>query len=303
MTGSRSMRRLLGHPARSALGAWWSVVFSVAGHVLRPAARELAFTAGERVLALAAHPDDETIGCGGTLARHAAARDEVLVVCVTDGRRSRALDLDERWMAATRAAEFAAAMAELGVEGRLLGVPESLELDEDALTAELARLLDEWQPSLVYSPSRVDEHPNHITVARALARALRRVAGGPDIRCYQGAVPLTPILVNSFARTDPVADELERAGRCYASQYPNIVRGRRLAAQCARLYRLAGRSEFFWSMTADQFSAVTLRAAAAPAAPPFRGLRALPLTDGLAWLAGLRSRRRHAQRGATSTIS
>jgi len=42
-----------------------------------------------RVLVLAAHPDDEVLGMGGTIARHARlAGDELHIVCVTDGSSS-----------------------------------------------------------------------------------------------------------------------------------------------------------------------------------------------------------------------
>ena len=38
-----------------------------------------------RVLVIAAHPDDEVLGMGGTIARHADAGDAVRVLVVTDG--------------------------------------------------------------------------------------------------------------------------------------------------------------------------------------------------------------------------
>jgi len=41
-----------------------------------------------KVLAIAAHPDDETLGCGGTLARHVLQGDEVTVMIMTDNFRS-----------------------------------------------------------------------------------------------------------------------------------------------------------------------------------------------------------------------
>jgi LmbE family N-acetylglucosaminyl deacetylase len=41
----------------------------------------------ERLVVVAPHPDDEVLGCGGTLAAETAAGIDVVVVFVTDGRR------------------------------------------------------------------------------------------------------------------------------------------------------------------------------------------------------------------------
>ena len=42
-----------------------------------------------RVLVVAAHPDDEVLGCGGTIAKHADAGDQVQVLIVAEGATSR----------------------------------------------------------------------------------------------------------------------------------------------------------------------------------------------------------------------
>ena len=42
-----------------------------------------------RVAAIVAHPDDEMLGCGGALARHAAHGDEVSIIILADGETSR----------------------------------------------------------------------------------------------------------------------------------------------------------------------------------------------------------------------
>ena len=41
------------------------------------------------VLVIAAHPDDEVLGCAGTIARHTSAGDEVHIALLTDGVSSR----------------------------------------------------------------------------------------------------------------------------------------------------------------------------------------------------------------------
>ena len=67
-----------------------------------------------RVLVIAAHPDDEVLGMGGTIAMHAVVRqDAVRIVCVTDGSSTQYPgDAEKR---AQKEEEARAAAAELGV--------------------------------------------------------------------------------------------------------------------------------------------------------------------------------------------
>jgi LmbE family N-acetylglucosaminyl deacetylase len=46
------------------------------------------------ILVIAAHPDDEILGCGGTIARHCAQGDEVSVIIAAEGITSRSLSRD-----------------------------------------------------------------------------------------------------------------------------------------------------------------------------------------------------------------
>ena len=39
----------------------------------------------KKILVVAAHPDDEVLGCGGTLLKHAKNNDEILLLFVSDG--------------------------------------------------------------------------------------------------------------------------------------------------------------------------------------------------------------------------
>ncbi|MCX5880707.1 MAG: PIG-L family deacetylase [Deltaproteobacteria bacterium] len=72
--------------------------------------------AGTRVLVLAPHPDDETIGCGGTLALHAAAGDPVRVLILTNGEKGDVFGrFDRNAYIAIRQQETRSACASLGI--------------------------------------------------------------------------------------------------------------------------------------------------------------------------------------------
>jgi len=43
----------------------------------------------KRVLVVAAHPDDEVLGCGGSMAKHLIDKDEVFVLFLSEGASSR----------------------------------------------------------------------------------------------------------------------------------------------------------------------------------------------------------------------
>ena len=83
--------------------ALWATLFATVGYMYRFALREWTTSGQERVLVLAPHPDDESLGCGGTMALHASAGDAVCLVIATDGGSSRAGSRSRSQMAGIRA--------------------------------------------------------------------------------------------------------------------------------------------------------------------------------------------------------
>src|SRR5215472_13793709 len=80
-------------------------------------------------MAVLAHPDDESLGCGGTLAKYAAAGIEVHLITATRGERGRfgapGAKATPAEVGAAREAELRAAAAELGLnEVILLNYPD-----------------------------------------------------------------------------------------------------------------------------------------------------------------------------------
>lgn len=131
----------------------------------------------ETVLVCAAHPDDEILGCGATMARHAQAGDAVHAVILGRGVTSRGDDRAaiEALDAAARRANALVGAASL----RLFDFPDN-RMDTvgrlsiaKCLEEEIARI----RPSIVYAHYRSDLNVDHGRVADAAAIAARPVPG------------------------------------------------------------------------------------------------------------------------------
>lgn len=181
------------------------------------------------VLAIGAHPDDPEIGCGGSLALHAAAGDRVTVLYATAGGAG-ALGVPEDETAARRRAEAAAACALLGA-----GAPVFLDFSDGLLAyagyplvAAIGRAVREVRPEVVYLHHGGDAHPDHAALAAAGIDAVRR-AGTPhfpdlgdrphqvrEVRLYEVWTPLAEPA--TAVDITGVAERKGEAVRCHASQ-------------------------------------------------------------------------------------
>lgn len=143
---------------------------------------------GSTVLVVAAHPDDEILGCGGTIARHANQGDVIHIVIVAEGETSRD---NEDASAATRLHAAAASAARtLGAEPPVhLGLPDN-RLDSIALldvVKEIEKIVDRVSPSIVYTHHGGDLNIDHRVVHQAVITACRPLPGSSirAVRCFE----------------------------------------------------------------------------------------------------------------------
>lgn len=146
-----------------------------------------------RLMAVLAHPDDESLGFGGTLARYAAEGAETFVLTATLGERGRYRGHRERpehpgpdRLAGIREGELRAACDVLGVrEVSLLGYRDQ-ELDRadpDEAVARIAGHLRRVRPHVVmtFGPDGAYGHPDHIAIAQfTTAAVVAAAAAGRD---------------------------------------------------------------------------------------------------------------------------
>jgi LmbE family N-acetylglucosaminyl deacetylase len=274
----------------------WLLGFALAGRVARPAVRAWSSPGGRRVLAVAPHPDDEAIGCGGVLLRHTAAGDQVCIAYITDGRRSRARGLGPDEMARRRRQEAEASARALCAERvAWFGLPEG-EWAAEQFQRDMSALISEFAPQIIYAPSRVDFHPEHGRVACALALTLAESSpdAGPRVRVYQIQVPLTPALTNLVADISGVIAASAVALHVYLTQRGNIGRALRQRRYAAAFYRCGRQAEEFWELSAAQYIALHMPPEQLPDGL-FRGLRFYSFSDPLAYIQGRAERRRIAE--------
>ena len=135
------------------------------------------------VVVVAAHPDDEILGVGGTIAILAAAGARVRLVAVTDGEASHP-DADPAVIAQIRAAESAAALDLLGGQGievvRLRFPDTGLAACEEQLSAVLREQCAGFGVCL--APWEADAHADHEAAGRAACRAGRHA--GVEVFTY-----------------------------------------------------------------------------------------------------------------------
>lgn len=180
---------------------------------------------GGNIVVLAPHMDDETLGCGGTIARHARAGAQVTVVFLTDGRHggptcAEWTDAERRdrqnEIVGIRKSEARCAAEVLGVKSIQFFDAEDMRLNADTRVAKLLReILEKEQPDCVYLPWFLEQHPDHRAANEVLFDAVAGTGFDFECRAYEVWTPLFP---NCLIKIDATIELKKRAIGCYTSQ-------------------------------------------------------------------------------------
>ena len=129
----------------------------------------------ETVLIIAAHPDDEVLGCGGTIARHVDQGDSVFIIFLADGEGARD---DSEHLKKTRKNNSVSALSCLGVKEKdvvFCDFPDN-QMDSVPLLT-ITKVIEEFarkvKPSLVYTHHNGDLNIDHVITHRAVMTAFR----------------------------------------------------------------------------------------------------------------------------------
>lgn len=133
----------------------------------------------KKILVMAAHPDDEILGCGGTIARHARAGDEVHVVIMAEGATSRSfqrnteLHRDELGHLADVARRANALLGAASVTLRSLPDNRMDSLDRLDVIKLIEEEISRVQPEVVYTHHAGDLNIDHRIVHESVLTACR----------------------------------------------------------------------------------------------------------------------------------
>ncbi len=139
------------------------------------------------LMAIFAHPDDETFGCAGTMAKYAAAGTQVVLVCATRGEVGEISDLSDatpETLGQAREQELRCAAAQMGASQVIFldyidGQVANANFDE--LVGKIVQAMRQYRPdvALTFGPEGAYGHPDHVTIHKA-ALAAWSAAADPE---------------------------------------------------------------------------------------------------------------------------
>jgi len=170
-----------------------------------------------KVLVIAPHPDDESIGCGGAICLHVKRGDRVSAVFLTSGELGlKHLPAKKAWQ--IREKEAAKAAEVLGLTATtFLRKPDWYLGDhiKDA-AADLKPILTSIAPDLIYLPHEGEWHPDHKAAAPIVRAALGRKTHSVVLRGYEIWTPIAEY--DHYENISSVMSRKIRAVRCHRSQ-------------------------------------------------------------------------------------
>ena len=112
----------------------------------------------KKIMVIAVHPDDETIGCGGTILKHIDNGDSVSIVFVTSGNEVQKGKIKSVINNYKSTSFYMLNLEEISLENQPLV----------NIIMPLNKVINEFRPEVLYIPNRSDVHSDHRTVFRAL---------------------------------------------------------------------------------------------------------------------------------------
>ena len=176
-----------------------------------------------KILVIAAHPDDEVLGMGGTIAKLTSRGCEVNVLIVTDGSSSQYRDSDDlAKIIEDKKQETWACAQTLGVKNVYYGELPDMKLDtipHITINKVIESAIEQLQPDTVFTHFWGDVNQDHVNVYKSTLVAVRPVMGQvvKELYCYRvpSSTEWTPSKADTMFMPNCFVDISEVAGRKY----------------------------------------------------------------------------------------
>ena len=192
----------------------------------------------KKVLVIAAHPDDEVLGCGGTIARLTAEGAECHLLIVTDGSSAQYRESDHLYEIIEAKKKETKGCADLmGFKSICYGELPDMKLDTTPhirINQVIEKVIDEIQPDTVFTHFWGDVNRDHQEVYKSTLVAVRPVMGQvvKELYCYRvpSSTEWTPnkadtmFMPNYFVDIENFAEQKYKAFACYSTElrdYPH----------------------------------------------------------------------------------
>ncbi|GEO11773.1 GNAT family N-acetyltransferase [Segetibacter aerophilus] len=148
-----------------------------------------------KVLVISPHPDDESIGCGGTIRKHIVEGDTVEVIFLTSGEHGGLgkTMADNTVILREEESKKAASILELTTLNFWREPDGRFEVNNDNLQKLVDKIL-ELEPSIIYVPHENEEHPDHKAAAQLVKEVLNLLPSSlqhkPNVLMYEVWTPI-----------------------------------------------------------------------------------------------------------------
>ena len=189
----------------------------------------------KKILVIAPHPDDEVLGCGGTIAKYSQKRDKVFVCYVTT-------TYEPEWtkeFAENRKKEIESSNKILGIKKSYFLNYPTVKLDtipQKELNEAIFKIVNEIKPDIVYIPHKGDLNKDHRLVFESSLVAMRppttvkRILSYETLSETEWGNPLEPFNPNSYEDISKTFDKKLLAMKEFVSELKEFPHPRSLEA-------------------------------------------------------------------------
>ena len=168
-----------------------------------------------KILVFAPHPDDETIGCGGTIKLHLNRGDRVKVIVVTDGAKGY-WQGDTQSYIQVRKQEAKNAFHQLGVQDYdFFGLEDQgIEISPEICSLFKENIIN-YNPDVIYCPSLNEIHRDHLMTSCLVLATVKSLQQPMQTLEYEIG---NPVEANLLVNITSVIETKKSALSCYESQ-------------------------------------------------------------------------------------